>query len=412
MSAHNIPGSDQNGVLLSPEARALLAELEGKVGARAVSPHNKALADAFFDRLKADSFRDGEKTASIDNPVVVLSPPHNDAKANAFADLLDHLDDEVSTTPKADAVAERFSVERQRPSTVIPETEESEDNVKDPSSTDDVDEAVLEPPVSDESDATVLFEEEVGDSNDPIDDADFDFEIDEQPGGVKGFFARLGGKSGRAVKRLVGVKDASAAYNAQSGALLLPFTIIRAVVLVLVAAVPPIVNLAIIQPQISDNNRKITETLSYQAKATEDEKIANKLEKSVAAVDRRSKALMGNLMPEKGLQDLVNKYVAALQRYGIELNSYNVSSDAARKVINGDLVQDAIIVELDLLTRYDVYAEIRSVFVKEAKFLTVIDETIQAQEGSVDLQVNSRIMVPVSRGYDEELDRIEEGGGK
>ena len=181
-------------------------------------------------------------------------------------------------------------------------------------------------------------------------------------------------------------------------------------ILILVAAVPPIVNLAIIQPQISDNNRKITETLSFEAKSKEDEKVADKLKASIDNVERRGQVLLKDLMPEAELQDLVGKYVAALQRYGIDLNSYNVSSDNARKVVINDMVQDAVIVELDLVSRYDIYAEIRNVFASEVDKISVIDEKFEAQPGSVDLKVKSRVMVPVRRAYDAELDKPEDGG--
>ena len=105
------------------------------------------------------------------------------------------------------------------------------------------------------------------------------------------------------------------------------------------------------------------------------------------------------------LQPLVNSYVAALQRYGVDLNSYNVTSDATRKVIVGDMVQDTMVVEMNLVTRYDVYSEIRKVFVQQADKITVIDEKLAAQPGSVDLKVTSRVMIPVQRKYDEELDK-------
>jgi hypothetical protein len=256
------------------------------------------------------------------------------------------------------------------------------------------------------ADGVVLSEEEFGDADDEL---DFDFEIEETAGGLKGFFKRLGGSGGRAVKKLVGVKDATSAYNAQSGATLLPFTIIRTVVLVLVAAVPPIVNLSVIQPQISDNNRKITETLTFEARAQEDQKVADKLGASVANVDRRAQALLKELMPEERIQPLVNNYVAALQRYGVELNSYNVGTDAERKIIIGDIVQDAVIVEMDMVSRYDVYSEIRKIFVEEANKITVISETAEPVPGSVDLKITSRFMVPVRRGFDAELDKPQEG---
>ena len=381
---------------LSAEARALLKELEG-----GVSGENAAIAKAFY-----------AEPETTDVPVA-LGGPVNDSKALAFADLLDHLDDEVgvphANKAGAQKAAERFRAERVRP-TVQSAAHEQDAEATVDTMADGLDMSALQAGADMDSglhgDETIFLEEEYGEADgDDFDDGDFDFDIDEKPGGLKGFFARLAGGGGRAVKRLVGVKDASSAYNAQSGATLLPYTIIRAVVLILVAAVPPAVNLFIIQPQISDNNRKITETLSFEAKSKEDEKIADKLAKTISNVERRSKVLMNDLMAEEKLQPLVNSYVAALQRYGVDLNSYNVASDASRKVIVGDMVQDAMVVEMDLVTRYDVYSEIRKVFVQQANKITVIDEVLAVQPGSVDLKVTSRVMIPVQRKFDEELDK-------
>ena len=382
---------------LSAEARALLQELQGGTD-RNVQAQNAAIAKAFHAKPESD-----------DVPVQ-LAAPVNDPKAAAFADLLDHLDDEAgaphANKAGAQKAAERFRAERARPTTALAESVDHIETALDGAAMSAIEAETDMGAGMLGGEAVLLEEEEYGPADDAdFDDDDFDFDMDEKPAGLKGFFARLAGGGGRAVKRLVGVKDASSAYNAQSGASLLPYTIIRAVVLVLVAAVPPAVNLIIIPPQISDNNRKITETLSFEAKSKEDEKIADKLATTISNVERRSKVLMNDLMPEDKLQPLVNNYVAALQRYGVDLNSYNVTSDASRKVIVGDMVQDTMVVEMDLVTRYDVYSEIRKVFVQQADKITVVDEKLAAQPGSVDLKVTSRVMIPVQRKYDEELDK-------
>lgn len=391
---------------LSAEARALLRELEGGASVRA---KNAALAEAFHARPDASS-----DTGDVP---VTLARPLKDTKAAAFAELLEHLDDEAGTphgnVVNADKAAERFRAERARPTVPLADEEVTpEADIDGMSAAADLSAGSIEDAMGDAmseamgDDIVMLEEEEFG----PADDEDdFDFDVDEKLAGLKGLFARIIG-GGKAVKRLVGVKDASSAYNAQSGASLLPYTIIRAVVLVLVAAVPPAVNLIIIQPQISDNNRKITETLSYEAKSKEDEKRADKLDKTIAKVERRSKAMLGESIPEENLQPLVNNYVAALQRYGVDLNSYNVVSEKSRKVIVGDQVQDTMVVELDLVSRYDVYTEIRKVFAEQAGKITVLDETLTTQPGSVDLKVLSRVMIPVQRDYDAELDEPTEDG--
>ena len=127
------------------------------------------------------------------------------------------------------------------------------------------------------------------------------------------------------VKRMIGVRNAAAAYNAQSG-VALPFTIIRAIVLVLVAAVPPAVNLAIIQPQISDNSRKLTQIRGFEAQMAENKKVADKLAKRLSALEQDAKRRIDKLMPNVELERLFNSYVAALQKYDIDLQGYNVSA--------------------------------------------------------------------------------------
>ena len=105
---------------------------------------------------------------------------------------------------------------------------------------------------------------------------DMDDAADAKAGRFAGLMARFRVGAG-GVKKLIGVRNAAATYDAQSGSSLLPFTIIRAVILVLVAAVPPAVNLAIIQPQISDNSRKLTQIRGFEAQMAENKKIADNL---------------------------------------------------------------------------------------------------------------------------------------
>lgn len=404
---------------LSAEARALLAELQSPPLVPEPRQGDAAFIAAFHDDTSDDTIDE--------SPIpVLLTAAYDDPKAAAFADMLTHLDDE-SGTPAIDEAAalraaEKYKAEREKTASLSAPLMQSE--------TDMATQAVFDvPPALSEAASDMVPASGDGDAEvnegltldggaapdapealetlDALDD-DLDFEIDETPGGLVGFFKRLSG-GGRAVKRLVGVKDAAAAYDTQSGATLLPYTILRAIVLILVAAVPPIVNLAVIQPQISDNNRKITETLTFEARAKEDEKIADKLAASIGNVDKRTQILMQGLMEEEKLQPLVNHYVAALQRYGVALDSYNVTPDATRKVIVGDMVQDAVMVEMDLVSRYDVYTEIRKIFASQANKVTVVDELFEAQPGSVDLKVVSRLMVPVKRSYDAEVDKVQEG---
>ena len=184
----------------------------------------------------------------------------------------------------------------------------------------------------------------------------------------------------------------------------MPFTIIRAVILVMVAAVPPAVNLAIIQPQISDNSRKLTQIRGFEAEMAENKKIADNLATRLSALEQDAKRRIDRLMPNAELESLFNSYVAALQKYNIDLQGYNVSSISDRKVIVGNRVQEASLVELDLVGRYDIYVDIRKIFVDQLKIATVVKETMTPQDGSPKLQIKATMMVPTRRDFDAELD--------
>ena len=96
--------------------------------------------------------------------------------------------------------------------------------------------------------------------------------------------------------------------------------------------------------------------------------------------------------------------MSALQKYDIELRGYNVSALSERKVIIGNRVQEASFVELDLAGRYDVYVDIRKIFVDQLKIASVVKETMVSQEDNVNLLIKASLMVPTKREYDAELD--------
>lgn len=382
---------------LSPQARALLAQLGDMP---AVSPQENApIGDVTPQKADADM-------PDMETDVPVFLAPHDDAKARAFADLLGHVDDDGGA-PLVDEKAALAAAERYRSERVAAHIDyEDDDTMADmaaeqlppvPEVDDAKEEAVDDPPEAADAmvDNDLLFDDDLFD--------DVSIEIEEQAGGLKGFLERLKGGAGT-VKKLVGVKDAAAAYDAQSGASLLPFTIIRAVILLLVAAVPPVVNLIVIQPQISDNGRKLTQIRGFEAQAVESKKAADQLARKLAVLEKDAKRRIDILMPNQKLETLFNRYTSALQQYDIELQRYNVSSLEDRNVIVGNRVQQASLVELELEGRYDVYVDIRKIFVEQLKNVVVLNEVLEPDENGVTLNINARMMVPTRRAYDSELD--------
>lgn len=378
---------------LSPQARKLLAQLSNS-GA----PLGSSL-DAGFDGVMDALAADAPEMPTAAAPVLLT--PHSDSKADAFADLLGHIDDGSDAMmideKAALAVAEKYRSEKQAANIAFDDND------------------LLDEFAGGDEDAPQAFEAPMDEALTPLTDAEIDAALGDDPFGeheldetVKrdrffGLISRFRAGAG-GVKQLIGVRNASAAYDAQSGASLLPFTIIRAIILVLVAAVPPAVNLAIIQPQISDNSRKLTQIRSFEAQMAENKKIADKLATRLSALEQDAKRRIDKLMPNEDLERLFNSYVAALQKYDIDLRGYNVSALGERKVIIGNRVQEASLVELDLAGRYDVYVDIRKIFVDQLKIATVVKETMVPQEDDMNLLIKASLMVPTKREYDAELD--------
>lgn len=365
---------------LSPEARALLSELSTQEFTPAPAPR--------FD----------SPTQTAPTPEGLLAP-HEDARAVAFADLLNHVGDAAPETAfdeaSALAAVENYKAEKNTHPSASPSAVQTA--------------PAMEAPDEEGHGGGDIGIELIEDGRDrdaaSDDDDDAFFELEEEPATRWGrFVARLSRKSNSLAPKLVGVKDASTAYRSQSGRSLLPFTLVRAFVLVLVAAVPPLVNLTVIQPQISDNNRKLTQIRSYEAKSQEDEKVANAVSGNLVRVQRLAESRVRKLMPEAAFQTLFSGYLAALQKYDVEILSYNVASDAQRKVVVGDQVQEASVVAMELVGRYDVYTEIRQIFVEQSQNILVLSEAFEVVPGSLDLKINARFMVPTLRAYDAELD--------
>ena len=377
----------QAGQALSADARKLLAEISG-----AIEPTTDPLDMAAVTQNLPDG------TAA---PVLLM--PHEDTKARAFADLLDHIED-GDTAVKIDEeaaleVAEKYRSEKQAAQVTF--------------DTDDLLEEFAPSAMGGAADDAMgdAFE-----GQGSLTDEEIDAALGDDPFGEDGFdedekpATRFGGLLSRfragagGVTRLIGVRNAAAAYDAQSGASLLPYTIIRAIILVLVAAVPPAVNLAIIQPQISDNGRKLTQIRGFEAQMAENKKLADGMAVRLTALEQDAKRRIDKLMPNADLETLFNRYVAALQKYDIELQGYNLSAVDDRKVIIGNRVQQTNLVELNLQGRYDVYVDIRKIFVDELKIASVLKETMNPQTGSPNLNIKASLMVPTKRDYDAELD--------
>ena len=394
------PNSTPNTAQLSPEARALLAEINA--GPLPMPQSGGAGELGGYDAA-----------ARMGNGQGILLAPHADTHATAFADLLEHIEDsdgQMHVDERAAlAAATKYKQQKQMPplpadaNDMAPAHEDAPgDDIHAEFEAEFEAESGAEP--DDEFDTE--FNAEIGDdfSDDDFGDDDFALDEDDEP---SGFFARFAKKSAGNVRRLVGYKDANSAYDAQSGSSLLPFTIIRTVVLVLVAAVPPLVNLIVIQPQISDNNRKLTQIRSFEAKSQDDRKKADELALKIARSQKAAKRRISSLLPDTQAQALINHYLEAMQQFEVDLLSYRVTTKPERKVIVGQEVQEATVLQMELSSRYDIYVDIRKIFVEQANNIIVLDEVFETQPDSLRLKINAEFMLPTFRNFDAELDTVD-----
>ena len=98
-------------------------------------------------------------------------------------------------------------------------------------------------------------------------------------------------------------------------------------------------------------------------------------------------------------ETLFASYIAALERYGVKINKYNVTADKERGAPIANSKMIANLVEIDLVGRYDVYAEIRRVFVEESRQVIVVEEIMSARPDSLELDISAKMIVP-TKGKD------------
>ncbi len=425
--AKNIPDGDTDiATSLSDDARALLAELSATSAAHEQAPALELAPDPTTD--PTPELAPEKKVIKVQSRFPVLNAPVNDRRVTAFANLLNHLDevaDPANDDTGALAAARNWQIEKTEKENTGPVAQEGNADA-DLNNTDMSDEgisrfdATLAADIADAEGMGVnmpldaapdnqkpdnkkdAVEYDEGDNqNDPYDAPVGDARtgggaIQVGGGGFFGLFRFFGrfGRSGSSVRQIVGVKDAAAAYDAQTAGTLLPYTIARAVILLLVAAVPPLVNLMIIQPQISDNNQRLTDIGKFEAQAKEDEKQANALAEQVTRSRKTSQTLLQDLPTTSDFTTLFNNYLVALQRYGVGVMSYNVRADTERSTMVGEEIQGASIIELTLVGRYDVYTEIRRIFVEQSNRISVLDEKFKANPETLDLNISVKMLVP------------------
>lgn len=377
---------------LSPDAQALLADIMAEAAPAAPDVSEAAEAAKAAD-VSGEIARAPNTPAPGEPP-----PPVADPSIDAFTDLLNQLGPDTPTddtltddTPTDDATLEAWSEDD-----IISAVERVTHSDDDFDVDEDLNEDLNQDLDADNKDDPNAAQDMAAANLQAIDAVLSEDDEEEPP--KRGLLARFR-RGGGEVGALVGVKDANSAYETQASGSRLPSTILRVLVLILVAAVPPFVNLVFIQPQISDNNRKLSEMQQFEAQSVEDKNAALDLDKKIVRAQKISARLANDLPPSEDFETLFASYIAALERYGVKINKYNVTADKERGAPIANSKMIANLVEIDLVGRYDVYAEIRRVFVEESRQVIVVEEIMSARPDSLELDISAKMIVP-TKGKD------------
>ena len=197
-----------------------------------------------------------------------------------------------------------------------------------------------------------------------------------------------------------GVADAEAPgvvrkiFEAETSSSPIPKTAVLAFVLLLVAALPPILNFTYIQPTISENNRKADEISIFQGQIAKNNKRSGDLLSQIKLLEKRSENIAGTLVDRERFDFLLQRFLAAFERFGVEIISITNDVDAESKFIVGNnlpVLVNTVTVELE--SRFEVYRSIREIFVKEVKSVAIIEENLTAKPGSNLLKVRLKMAV-------------------
>ena len=197
-----------------------------------------------------------------------------------------------------------------------------------------------------------------------------------------------------------GVADADAPgvvkkiFEAETSSSPIPKTAVLAFVLLLVAALPPILNFTYIQPTISENNRKADEITIFQGQIAKNNKRSGDLLSQIKLLEKRSENIAGTLVDRERFDFLLQRFLAAFERFDVEIISITNDVDAESKFIIGNnlpVLVNTVTVELE--SRFEVYRSIREIFVKEVKSVAIIEENLTAKPGSNLLKVRLKMAV-------------------
>ena len=96
----------------------------------------------------------------------------------------------------------------------------------------------------------------------------------------------------------------------------------------------PTLNFTYIQPSISENNRKADEIKIFQGQIAKNNKRSGDLLSQIKLLEKRSENLAGTLVDRERFDFLLQRFLAAFERFGVEIISITNDVDAESKFIH------------------------------------------------------------------------------
>lgn len=193
--------------------------------------------------------------------------------------------------------------------------------------------------------------------------------------------------------RFMGQKNAAHAWGIQTtkdGAV--QVILVTCLLLGLIFAAP-LVHVLMLTPQLAENAHKLEEIKKFQNSANADAAEAQALLRRVRRAQKLSGQFATHLLLSTQHDTLLQSYLAALERFGITVNMFDVrrDNDASPELPNAAIrVQ---IVTLELQGQFDIYRDIRNIFMAEARHVTVLEEHVASIAQTQDVHVKSRLML-------------------
>ena len=171
------------------------------------------------------------------------------------------------------------------------------------------------------------------------------------------------------------------------------------VVLVLVAAVPPLINLAYIQPTITTNNDRLAKMTRLREKLTAQGQASEKMTAQIKAIEKRILGHGRHLKKQSDFEFLFGAFLAALERYNVTIlnNTSQVDENKTTK-IGRDAIAETMIVDMHLQTRFDIYRNIREVFMQQMGAVKIISESMNARPNSSLIDIKIKMGVTYLKG--------------